>query len=252
MGIFNILFRLLKSSLSSTPSKQHNALSLKKSADLNDDIVEGMIFHPTLQLSTPLWILKKSGEVYTGKGNPPDYGGQAHGIWLPKLSDEFDFLDEGATAASDAGPVDEKQYLKYAIGLLTIFDSTANIHDKMDLANRYSNKNKQLSLIEKKICEYYNEQNICNVMSQFIPIEDSLTYFKDKAGFLHLIKGSNKKVIATLESEGITTINQLLPFSEQDLLKIKGIGKVTATKISIEIHKARKIINSYDTDLKEH
>ncbi|WP_351011662.1 helix-hairpin-helix domain-containing protein [Shewanella sp. S1-58-MNA-CIBAN-0166] len=240
MKIFNIIFRLLTSSIYSKPSKQHITLSLKKSADLNN----GMIFHPTLQLSTPLWILKKSGEVYTGKGNPPDYGGQKHGIWISKLGSEFDFLDEGSTAASDAGPVDEKQYLKYAIGLLSIFDSTANIHDKMDLASRYSSKNKQLRLIEKKICEYYNEENICNVMSRFIPIEDSLTYFRDKAGFLHLIKGVNRKILSALESEGITTINQLLPLTESDLLKIKGVGKITAANIFIEIHNVIKITRS--------
>ncbi len=237
MGLLKIITRLLKGP--STASKKHctsgyNTTTYSRS---NDDVIQGMMFHPTLKLSTPLWILEKSGEVYLGNGTPPDHGGQEFGCWVPKLSPEFDFLDKGATAASDAGSVDKEHYLEYAIGLLSIFESKGSINEKMALASRYSNNNKRLQSIERKICGFYAEDSICNVMARFISIEDRLTYFKDKAGFIHLVSGINKKVIAALESEGITTIAQLLVLSEPDLLKIKGIGKVTAAKISNEINK---------------
>lgn len=248
MGIFNFIFRLLNGSISSKPSrsskpsKQQNMRSLNELVSANGDVIEGMIFHPTLQLRTPLSVLKKSGEVHKGKGKPPIYCEEKHGIWLPKLSSDFDLFDVGATSASDAGPVDEKQYLEYAIGLLTIFDSTASIYDKMDLAICYSNKSKNLKIIEKKICSYYSETDIRNVMIRFIPKEDSLRYCFQKTGYLYLIKSINTKVISALESEQIFTIEQLLPLSESDFLKIKGIGKVTASKLSAELEEIKRIL----------
>ena len=67
----------------------------------DDSVIDGMIFIPTLKLSTPTWILKKSGEVYRGKATPPDYGGEQHGIWAPKLHSDFDIFNEGETAGQD-------------------------------------------------------------------------------------------------------------------------------------------------------
>ncbi|MEL4279171.1 MULTISPECIES: helix-hairpin-helix domain-containing protein [Shewanella] len=235
MGLLKIIISLLKSS--SKPSKKRKSTSPKAKTNLNpdDDLIQGMVFHPTLKLSTPVWILKKSGEVYSGKGTPPDYGGQAFGCWVYKLSPEFDIFEEGEMAASDAGSVDKDQYLDYAVGLLSIFESDGSINDKMELARHYSSKNKSLKNIEAKICKFYSEDNICNVMSRFISKEDCLTYFRDKEGFTHLVNGVNKKVKTAFDSSGITTINQLLSLTESDLLKLNGIGKVTAAKLYSEI-----------------
>lgn len=226
MSLFKLLFgRNDSPAATSTQAPSH----YRELAE--DSVCDGMVFCPTLKLSTPLWILKKAGEVHRGKNAPPSYGGQQDGVWIPNLHSDFDIFHKGETSASDAGSIDKAQYLKYAIGLLGVFESDISIHEKMKRAIRYAIGDKELQMMEQKICSHYNQPGICEVMSRFISFEDKVTYFGDKRGYLTLIDGVSKKIENALELKGIHTIARLAKVSEQDLLKIDGIGEKTASKI---------------------
>lgn len=241
MGFLDKLFGLVKTSSTSIKSSQSPSHYQALAQSDDDSVIDGMIFIPTLKLSTPTWILKKSGEVYRGKATPPDYGGEQHGIWAPKLHSDFDIFNEGETAASDAGSIEPDKYLNYAIGLLEIFESNTSIHEKMAQASRYAKNNKALQSVERKICSFYGKNSICEVMSRFISFEDSVTYFRDKAGSLTLIDGVSAKIATAMEATGIHTIDQLMKLSDDDLLGISGVGKKTASKISQSLQKIRTL-----------
>lgn len=240
MGFLEKLFGLAKTS--STPSKSSQTPS-RYQALAQSDVCDGMIFLPTLKLSTPTWILKKSGEVYRGKAAPPDYGGEQHGIWAPKLHSDFDIFDQGETSASDAGSIEADKYLQYAIGLLEIFESDASIHEKMTQASHYAKNNKDLQFIERKVCSFYGQGSICEVMSRLISFQDRITYFRNKTGSLILIDGVSKKISTAMEAKGIRTIDQIMKLSEDELLGVEGIGKKTAAKIGLSLQKIRSILS---------
>jgi hypothetical protein len=128
-------------------------------AKQNKDIIEGMQFHATCQLQTPIDVLKKHGEVFKGDGIPPTYGSPRDGIWVPKLlNSAYDFLDKGATTASDAGPVDTDEYIDYAIGLLSIFESDMTIDDKMTQALVYAGSNDSKNRIENGLLRFHGKK----------------------------------------------------------------------------------------------
>lgn len=201
-------------------------------AEQNRDIISGMEFFATCQLCTPISVMRKHGEVYTGDGLPPTYGSPGDGIWVPKLQDStFDFLDEGATAASDAGPVNAAEYIEYAIGLLSIFDLNIPINEKMSRALLYSSGSESKKRIEKGLLNYYREGNIADVMSRYISEREKLEYYFNKPGWLTLVSGVNNKVAIELQNLGIHTLEELSKVAERDLCKVKGIGGITARKI---------------------
>lgn len=182
MGIIDFIFGKKKNNernvnikhaeeITQTPSQYINI------ARKNKDIIEGMQFHATCQLRTPIDVFKKHGEVFKGDGTPPTYGSPRDGIWVPKLLDStYDFLDKGATTASDAGQVDADEYVDYAIGLLSIFESDMTIDDKMAQALAYAGSNNSKKRIESGILLFHREKNIADVMSLYISKEQgSLT-----------------------------------------------------------------------------
>ncbi|HDJ1441837.1 TPA: helix-hairpin-helix domain-containing protein [Serratia rubidaea] len=198
----------------------------------NRDIISGMEFFATCQLRTPVSVMRKHGEVYTGDGEPPTYGSPRDGIWVPKLLDSsFDFLNEGATAASDAGPVNAAEYIEYAIGLLSIFELNITINERMARALLYSAESESKKRIERGILQFYGESNIADVMSRYISDQERLSYYFSTPGRLTLANGVNKSVAVELQRLGIYTLKDLSKMTESDLCKVKGVGKVSAKKI---------------------
>ena len=206
------------------------------------DIVEGMQFHATCQLRTPIDVLKKHGEVFKGDGIPPTYGSPGNGIWVPKLIETtYDFLDKGATTASDAGPVDADEYVDYAIGLLGIFESDMTIDDKMAQALVYAGSNDSKNRIESGLLRFYGEENIADVMSLYISKPEYFKFYLDTPNKLTLVNGVNKKIAAALESSGVITLRALSDMNESDLININGVGKVSAQKIINSIRELREM-----------
>lgn len=234
MGIFDFIFgkKSTKNKVENEPTNnveqapQHYRDLVSKNAD----IIEGMRFIATCQLRTPLWILKKHGEIHQGDGQPPIYGTAQDGVWIPKLSSDYNLMDY-MTSASDAGQVNADEYLHYAIGLLTIFESNKPILDKMQEALDYSGNDEVKQRIERGILKCYREKNIADVMARYISDPERFEYYTDKPGKLNLVEGVNTRVASALEEAGIHSIKELSHLSESDLIKINGIGKVSARKI---------------------
>lgn len=241
MGIIDFIFGMKKKDekngnvkhaeeITQTPSQYINI------ARQNKDIIEGMQFHATCQLRTPIDVFKKHGEVFKGDGIPPTYGSPRDGVWVPKLLDStYDFLDKGATTASDAGPVDADEYVAYAIGLLSIFESDMTIDDKMAQALAYAGSNDSKKRIENGILRFHGEKNIADVMSLYISKSECFKFYFDKPNKLTLVDGVNRKVATALEIAGVNTLRALSGMNENDLININGIGKVSAQKIIMSI-----------------
>ena len=238
MGIFDFIFGK-KSSKQEIKQEPVNEVKQapqqnKDIASQNTDIVEGLQFHATCQLRTPLAVLKRHGEIYQGD-EPPTYGEARDGIWIPKVKSEYSFLDESRTAASDAGQVNGDEYIGYAIGLLTIFESNKLINDKMSEALAYSGNDKTLNRIEKGLLCCHKESNIADVMARYISDSERIEYYFDKPNKLILVNGVNKKIASALEESGVSTIKELSSLTENELIKINGIGKVSAKKIIADL-----------------
>jgi hypothetical protein len=246
MGIFSFLFsgRIKRKSEPSQAIEPQESDCLDGSqyidmARKNDDICDGVVFHATHQLRTPVEVLKKDGEVYRGDGEPPNYGEMRDGIWLMNIDPKYQLCepDEEIPASDAMGSVNSKDYLDYAIALLSIFErNELSIHDKMALAGEVSGNNPIRKNVESSILKFYrggegDEFSIEDVMSRFISKEESLNYFKNKKTYLRLVDGTNIAIINTLIENGIATIEQLYNTDDKLLLKLKGIGKVSLTKM---------------------
>lgn len=237
MGILDFIFGTKKEN---TSVAQKSVETVKQAPDhyvelknYNVDIVDGMMFHATCQLRTPLSVFKHHGEVYTGSGVPPLYGEPRDGVWLSKVKDKYRISTGDSTVASDAGGrVTAAEYVDYAIGLLSIFEGSNPIQEKMNKALGYSKGKSNLERVEKFILKYYKAQDISEVMRRFISIVEAIHYFSNKPGHLDLIDGVNKTINESLQLAGIDTIQELKALDEKELLAIKGVGKASALKIS--------------------
>ncbi|MDQ2701741.1 MAG: helix-hairpin-helix domain-containing protein [Pseudomonadota bacterium] len=105
----------------------------------NEDIITGWRFCATMQMRTPLAILRQHNRlVPASPDGPPQLTTEMwQGIWLPDLGSEWNFLDEGASMASEIGPVpsDGGDYLPFLIAVRTISEGSGTIAE-MDAALR--------------------------------------------------------------------------------------------------------------------
>ncbi|QTQ36080.1 Uncharacterized protein ToN1_19270 [Aromatoleum petrolei] len=101
----------------------------------NNDLVDGVVFFATLQLRTPLRVLSRHKEVYSGSGVPPTIATEAwHGVWLPRLRAEPNAShDEDSTVASDVGPVPDggREYLRFLVAVRGIVEQNVPVKDRM-------------------------------------------------------------------------------------------------------------------------
>lgn len=107
------------------------------------DVASGMCFHATLQLRTPLRILKRNGQTLSLGTDLPDDFEQWMGIWLPELETweelGIDLPEElrESRAASDIGQVKPSEYLPFLMAIrevvedqsLSFADRKAGIED---------------------------------------------------------------------------------------------------------------------------
>jgi hypothetical protein len=198
-------------------------------------LIIGVTFHPTLKLSTPLFILEKSGEVFEGDvGDSPKYGDESQGIWIAKLNSEFDFLKKGATSASDAGSINTEQYLIYAKSFREIIEGDFSYVDKINAINMLPNLSSNHTMIHNKVIGNYGSIERLYDYA-FLNSKEKIEYFYNKSGYINLINGLNKISIDDLKSHGVNTIGQLNEMEDEEVLAIKGIGKVSLKKIRTSI-----------------
>jgi hypothetical protein len=176
----------------------------------------GMEFHATLQLRTPLNVLRHHGEVHDHTDtDPPVYAAEEwQGIWLPRTSPEFDFLSEGETMSSDVGsiPADGGDYLPFLISVREIVEDDGPIEERRERL--------RAALKSTPYPHYVRTLGGVNkVLDQFFP------------SFLASIGGLTQQAIRQLEKSNLRTPRQLLAASDETLLAVKGIGPAKLERI---------------------
>lgn len=101
------------------------------------NMIAGFEFRATLQLRTPLRVLRWHGKVHTDRDSPPPKVVEAEweGVWVlkPKNWKELggvDIPEFETTTASDIGPVEASKYFPYLLGMHEISEGNQMRHVK--------------------------------------------------------------------------------------------------------------------------
>ena len=186
----------------------------------NQDIIKGLRFSATLQLRTPLRVLKHHHEFFNGSGQPSRYTEETwEGIWIPvtkswkeligKEIEEFE-----GTMASDVGyvPSDGGNYLKFLLiirGIVERYDSITE--RRSELVSEVKNK-KWNDFVQKL-------GGITAITDYFFP------------RFIDILPGLQKETVAFLWERNLTTPASIASSSDKELLGVKGIGPAKLKKI---------------------
>jgi len=186
----------------------------------NEDVLEGMEFRATLQIFTPLSVLKRHGELFQGRpSSAPKYGSERDGIWIYKtktwsqLGIDLPELSE-VESASDVGPVNPSDYLPFLIDLRAIFESDKDDNEKI----------KAIKFLHKKSQIY---ADFLSKLENFYDGFPEILFYKDFAK----IPGVGLKMASKLYSSGFLTVESILNASEYELSKVPGLGPAKIKKI---------------------
>lgn len=195
----------------------------------NSDILDGMQFSATLQIRTPLSVLKHHGELFKGPpSQAPIYGSQADGIWTFKtkmfreLGTAVDEQSEYAHA-SDAGPIEPSRYLPFLIQFRSIVESSLSHDDKLAQLASLPKQSAQFKEIWRKLSAYYDD------------FPASFFYLPFSA-----LPGVGRQLARRLYESGFRSTDEIVNASITQLTAVPGLGKVTAEKIkaAYSSHKA--------------
>ncbi len=197
----------------------------------NQDILDGMEFNATLQITTPLAVLVHHGEIYNGPPSKvPQYGDSSNGIWLPKtksweqlaiedsgnieLAKKMDRMQGGGTSASDIGQVAPSDYLSFLIEFRKIVESESPIKEQIKSIKALRNTSPRFASIFKKLTKSH-------------PGFPDVFYISQ----LCEIPGVGIKTATAIFQAGFLSISQLKAIPLEKLMSVPGIGPNTATKI---------------------
>lgn len=194
---------------------------LEQWAWADDNVVKGLTFHATLQLRTPLAILKHHNEIFQDRNMPPppQYAKEGwEGIWLPLLRTfreigiDVDDPEEGG-CASDIGSLDANQakdYYEFLLKFHTISeDNNLNVEEKINqLKNLYHSNQHYNNYLDSSSFESYFKLLISDIFPS--NVAKSL----NEAGFRSLkdLKGANLDYLGTLKGIGKATLEKLKPY----------------------------------------
>lgn len=189
----------------------------------NDEIMNGLIFQATLQLRTPLEILKHHNEVFNNKHKaPPQYAKEGwEGMWVPilktwrELGIDEDEMDD-STCSSDIGYLNQKEQTEYEDFLIKFHTISGNedieTEKKVDAILSLCETDKTFKIYFDK----HSQENKDFLESHFkLLIKD---YFPSN-------------ISKALEEIGLRTIKDLKGYDIEKLSLIKGIGKATIEKL---------------------
>lgn len=192
----------------------------------NSDVIEGMEFSATLQIRTPLSVLKHHGEVFNGPPSlAPAYGSQADGIWLPKTKffrrfgiaeDEYESLH-----ASDVGSIEPSRYLPFLIQFRTIVESNLTHEDKLA----------QLSSLPEQSTEFKEIWGKLSSNDEDFPMSFFYLQFA-------VLPGIGRALAKRLYESGFRSVDEIANASVSRLTAVPGLGEATALKIRA-VHPSR-------------
>jgi hypothetical protein len=181
-------------------------------ASLHRDIIVGYQFIATLQLRTPLRVLKRHGEIHKLPNyEPPMITREAwEGTWVPKTRVTF----PQSMMASDIGPIpaDGGDYLKFLISVRTIAERNEAATDRRKALEAELKNEKWRDFVRK--------------LGGSIVILDQLF-----PAFLSSIPRLAQKASETLCKKGLTTPVALMSASDDELLSVQGLGAASLRAI---------------------
>lgn len=187
----------------------------------NSDIIEGMQFSATLQIRTPLSVLRHHGEIFHGSpSNAPVYGSQADGIWVfrtktfKELGIDMGEMSE-STHASDIGPVLPSHYLPFLIQFRSIAESSSSPDQQMLALLELPKQSARFSEIWQKLCTSYND------------FPSSFFYYPFTS-----LPGIGRKLARNLYAAGFRSTEEIINSSMAQLTAVPGLGSATAAKLT--------------------
>lgn len=185
----------------------------------NEDILEGMQFSATLQIRTPLDILKHHGEIFNGSpSQAPQYGAQADGTWIFKTKTFHELgiaLDETESShASDVGLIEPSRYLPFLIQFRSIVEAELTHEDKLAQLDSLSKESDHFKELWQKLSTYYDD----------FPLS---FFYMPFAG----LPGVGRQLAKSLYESGFRSKEQIVMASVLELIAVPGLGKTTAGKI---------------------
>lgn len=179
--------------------------------DLDPEIVAGWEYSATLQLRTPLAILRQHNRfVPLSAGAPPQLSKEMwHGIWVVKVVDDdlSQLLSQGRTMASEVGPVpsDGGDYLAFLIGVREISEGPVSPADKEIALRALVRSNGPGGSPYSK---YHTGDDL---VDRVVPRSITL---------LPLPKTMEPRLLEA----GVRTLGDVARATDEDLLMIKGLG----------------------------
>lgn len=169
----------------------------------------GVEFSATLELRTPLSVLKKHGAIHEDADTPPpQYAAEEwQGGWAPKGDPKFDFLRGGAAMSSIVGPIpyDGGDFMPFLISVREVVEVDAPVEGRRKNLHE---------LLDRTKWPYYVAAlgGADKIIDHFFP------------SFLKSIGGLTQAAIEQLNQAGVNTAAALVDASDETLLEIKGVG----------------------------
>lgn len=198
-------------------------LNMLNSDENDDDIFDGWEFVATLQLRTPLEVLKHHNEKIFDKNKKlPNYIKEEwEGTWIPIVK-PYELIDKNAipegNQATDIGQItksEANEYCQFLIKFKTISESDTNIKDKISQIKKIISTDKVFRKYFKKVSngdndflEYYFGLTIRNILPS------NVAKILNESGYklIEDLKGANIKEISSLKGIGKATIDKITPF----------------------------------------
>ena len=201
---------------------KHESEPTSDAFSLNDDsfranqaIIKGVQFTATLQIRTPLSVLKHHGEIYEGPpSEAPKYGSQRDGIWVFVTDLEDEESSYESHHASDIGPVKPSYYLPFLIEFRSIVESSFDHDEQIQKLYQLSECSKDFKAIWQKLTSHYDDFPHSYFYSQFTALP-----------------GVGLKTAQALYEKGFKNVEQIKAASISELCKVPGLGKRSAERI---------------------
>jgi len=185
----------------------------------SQDVISGYEFKATMQLRTPLRVLKRHGEIHSDiNSEPPKIANEMwEGIWIPKtktfreLGLDVEEMPE-STVASNIGQIRAKEYLPFLISVRQIIELDESINIRI-------NKLRNVPMTGSWNAFVNQHGGIDRIINEFFP------------RFIDTIPNFNSTIIEALSKQGILTANQIRNASDDTLLSISGIGNAKLKSI---------------------
>ncbi|CAG9296936.1 helix-hairpin-helix domain-containing protein [Celerinatantimonas diazotrophica] len=204
------------------------APSLEYLPQVGDYDSDQFVFQAVFRLNTHLDYLLMHGSILN-RDTLPNKVDPEQGNWLRFADSVFNSDDD--TVSTDAGVLSAHCYLQYIIMLKKIVSSDRSLRAKIDLLTQVVQIYPLFEPIEKRLLVNYKAVDIVALMSRFLPPDERMFCCKDKPGSVLMVDAVDLGVARELARQGVTTLDELLLMSEEQLLSVKGVRPIQAERI---------------------